>query len=334
MSMRFHSPASWALLLFFCVAVSFSGCSEDEEIPATKSWELARVVDFGQRPVPSPDGDLLAFAAEGTPNHTAGIYLMRADTVIQLAAGSPPHSWDYVWSGDAKYLAFSAPGEVGTENAGIWMIDVETLELLQLWDRGSAPTWEPDDSNVLYCAGPEDGTDNEGIFRNSRSPSTRIRIAEQGRAPEVSPDGRRIAFQISQVGSQGWSLHSLTMDSLTEELLAFFSGSFSWAWDSQQIVYEFTEGGALDLYAVSVTSPHSPHLLAIGASMPAAFLQENCAAFVKLSGASAAGIWTIPVTGGGAQQLTATGTRPQPTSDGSRIYFDDEDGIYILNRVQ
>ena len=331
--MRLYSPVSWALLSFFCVASFFSGCSEDEETPATKSWERARVVDFGQRPVPSPDGNLLAFAAEGTPNHTAGIYLLRANTVVQLTAGSPPHSWDYVWSGDGKYLAFSAPGEVGTENAGIWVIDIETLELQQLWDRGSAPTWDPDDSNVLYCAGPEDGTDNEGIFRISRNPSMRIRIAEQGRAPKASPDGQRVAFQIEQANLQGWALHALALDSLADELVAYFTSSFSWAWDSQQLIYECVEGGALDLYAVSATSHPSRQLLVTGASMPAAFLQEDRAAFVKLSGASAAGIWIIPLTGGETEQLTATGTRPQPTSDGRAVYFEDEGGIYILNRV-
>jgi Tol biopolymer transport system component len=290
-------------------------------------------VDFGQQPMPSPDGTLLAFATEGTATHTAGIYILTGGAVTQLTAGSPPHSWDYVWSGDSKYLAFSAPGAMGTENAGIWMIDVVTLEMRQLWDRGSSPSWDPDDSNVLYCAGPEDGTENEGIFRISRTPSTRIRIAEQGRAPIASPDGKRVAFQAEQTSLPGWALHVLRLDSLSDQVVAFFTSGFSWSWDSQQMIYECMEGG-IDLYTVSAVSHPIRHLLIDEASMPAPYLNENRVAFVRLSGSSAAGIWTIPVTGGEPEQMTGTGTRPRPTSDGTRIYFEDDDGIYITSQVR
>ena len=137
-------------------AVLLCGCPKDEE-ESGEVWERTRVLDFGQRPMPSPDGTMLVFATEETPSHSAGIYLLDADSVVQLTAGAPPHSWDYEWAADATRLAFSAPGEPGTETAGIWVIEIETGQLEQVWDRGSAPSWDPEDSGLLYCAGPEDG---------------------------------------------------------------------------------------------------------------------------------------------------------------------------------
>jgi Tol biopolymer transport system component len=296
-------------------------------------WESSRVLDFGQRPIPSPDGQMLAFASEETQSHAAGIYLMRQGSVIQLTDGSPPHSWDYTWSPDSRYIAFSAPGQPGTESAGIWMIDMETGELQQLWDRGSAPSWDSEDPNFLYCAGPEDGTENEGIFRINLSFSTRIRLYEQGKAPRMSSDRKWLAFQIPRSDTQTPGLFLLSMDSLKGELIAYSVGDFCWLFDSRQIVYESVGGGSVDLFIVSVNAPHLPQLLVAQAAAPASFVQENTVVFVRLSGDESVGIWTLSVEAENPQSLNSTGSRPQPSSDGGSIYFDDLDGIYVLRRV-
>ncbi|MFH1011126.1 MAG: hypothetical protein V1784_07830 [bacterium] len=322
------------LLSFLLIASSFVGCAEsDKDEVEGETWERFHVLDFGQRPMPPPDGQMLAFASEETANHTAGIYLLKQDSVIQLTAGVPPHSWDYVWSPDGQALAFSAPGQPGTEMAGIWMIDVETRDLQQLWDRGSAPSWDPEDSNVLFCAGPEDGTENEGIFRISLNPPTRIRLREQGKSPRISPDREWLAFQVAQSGLQTHALFVISMDSLEGEPIAFSVGDFCWVSDSRRIAYEFVESGHLDLFIASVSAPHLLTLLISQASMPAAFVEENRIAFVKLSGDGLDGIWTTNTEGGSARSLSATGVRPQPTSDGRAIFFDDVDGIYVLRSL-
>ena len=329
MNRRVHA----VLFLFLLGVFFFFGCSKESE-DSGEVWESMRLLDFGARPIPSPDGTKLAFATEETQNHTAGIYLFTADSIVQLTAGSPPHSWDYFWAPDGEHLAFSAPGEVGTEMAGIWVIDIETLELQQVWDRGSAPTWDCEDPNVLYCAGPEDGTDNEGIFVINLEPLMKARILEKGTSPKVSPDRHRLAYQIAGAGSQGRELHVVTLNDSADTLVAYHTGNFAWAWNSELIVYEYLEEGVLDIYSVSILTPLSPSLLVTEASLPAPFPGENRVAFTKLSGASLAGIWTVAATGGSAGRLTSTGTHPQPTSDGATIYFDNEDGIYILNRVR
>jgi hypothetical protein len=314
-------------------AILLCGCPKDEE-ESGELWERTRVLDFGQRPMPSPDGTMLAFATEETPSHSAGIYLLNADSVVQLTAGAPPHSWDYAWSPDAARLAFSAPGEPGTETAGIWVIEIETGQLQQVWDRGSAPSWDPEDSGLLYCAGPEDGTDNEGIFAITLEPSARVRLLEVGTSPRLSPDRQYLAYQVAGAGSQGHELHVLTLNGLVDTLAAYHTGSFAWAWDSRLIIYEFIGEGSLDIYSVVATRPLFPNLLVSAASLPAPFPMDDRVAFAKLSGASLAGIWTVAATGGTAVGLTSTGTHPQPTADGGVIYFDDEDGIYVLNRVR
>ncbi len=322
------------LLSLLLMVSAFIGCTKSEEDEtAGEVWERIHVLDFGQRPIPSPDGQMLAFASEETASHSAGIYLMREDSVIELTTGAPPHSWDYTWSSDSHYLAFSAPGQAGTEMAGIWMIDIETRNLQQLWDRGSAPSWDPEDSNVLYCAGPEDSTDNEGIFRISLNPSLRIRIYEQGKLPKMSPDGEWLAFQVAQSGTQTHALFVISMDSLKGEPVAFSVGDFCWMPDSRQIVYESIEGGSPNLSVASVSVPHLPHLLISQAWAPAAFPQENRVVFVELSGDASAGIWTMDAGGGSPTPLTATGVRPQPSPDGRSIYFEDEGGIYVLRRI-
>jgi ABC-type antimicrobial peptide transport system permease subunit len=317
----------------FLGAFLLFGCSRDKE-EAGEIWERVRVLDFGQRPMPSPDGTMLAFATEETASHSAGIYLLDADSVVQLTAGAPPHSWDYVWAPDGTRLAFSAPGEPGTETAGIWVIEIETRELEQVWDRGSAPSWDPNDSDLLYCAGPEDGTDNEGIFAINLVPSARVRLLEAGTTPRMSPDRQYLAYQVAGAGSQGRELHVLTRDGLVDTVAAYHAGSFSWAWDSRLIIYEFVGDGSLDIYSVLASRPLSPNFLVSAASLPAPFPGDDRVAFAKLSGASLAGIWTVAATGGIAVRLTSTGTHPQPTTDGGAIYFDDDDGIYVLTRIR
>ncbi len=324
------------LTLFIAIigAICFQGCSgSDNGDGSGEFWRRYHVLDFGRRPVPSPDGTRVCFATEGTGEHTAGIYLLEGDSVVQLTMGTPPHAWDYSWSLDGARIAFSAPGQIGGESAGIWLIDVETRELEQIWDRGSAPSWDPTDSLRFYCAGPEDGTNNEGIFLIVLEPALRIRVQSRGTSPAMSPNRQLLGCQLPGEGSQGRALHVATLDSLSGMPVASHTGAYSWVWDSQQIIYEFIEGGALDIYAVPVNPPGQSQLLITGASFPKAFPSENKIVFSKVSGASAGGIWTMSTHGGDALPLTTTGSRPVPTSDGDAIYFDDEDGIYILRRA-
>ncbi|MBU1936365.1 hypothetical protein KKG05_03135, partial [bacterium] len=185
----------------------------------------------------------------------------------------------------------------------------------------------------LYCAGPEDGTDNEGIFLIVLEPALRIRVQSRGTSPLMSPNRMLLGCQLPGEGSQGRALYVATLDSLSGVPVASHAGAYSWVWDSQQIIYEFIEGGALDIYSVSVSSPGEPQLLITRASFPHAFRGEDKFVFAKVSGASAGGICTMSTHGGDALPLTATGTRPVPTSTGDAIYFDDEGGIYILRRT-
>lgn len=327
LSIKWGTRGVLSLLL---VAVSFVGCAESDKATG-EVWERFHVLDFGQRPIPSPDGQLLAFASEETADHTAGIYLLKQDSIVPLTTGLPPHSWDYVWSPDNQYLAFSTPGQPGTETAGIWIMNVLSRNLQQLWDRGSAPSWDPEDANVLYCAGPEDGTENEGIFRISLNPPTRIRLYEWGRSPKMSPDGRWLAFQVAEIEHHRAALWILSMDNLDAEPLAQSVGDFCWVFDSRRIIYESLEGGGMDLFEVSITVPHQPTEFVSQASMPAAFLLEGRVAFVKLSGDVSLGIWIAEIAGS-SRSLTATGVRPQPAEDGNAVYFEDSDGIHVLRR--
>ena len=322
------------LFIAFIGAICFQGCSSSGNgNDSGEHWQRYQVLDFGQRPVPSPDGERICFATEGTGEHTAGIYLLEGDSVVQLTSGTPPHAWDYSWSSNGERIAFSAPGQIGGESAGIWIITVNTRELEQIWDRGSAPSWDPADSLRLYCAGPEDGTDNEGIFLIVLEPALRIRVQSRGTSPVMSPDRRLLGCQLPGEGSQGRSLHVATLDSLSGTPVASHAGAYSWVWDSQQIIYELISGGVLDLYSVSVYSPGEPQLLIAGASLPEAFHGEDKIVFVKISGASTGGIWTMSTHGGDVIPLTTTGSRPVPTSDGDAIYFDDDDGIFVLRRT-
>ncbi|MBU1707620.1 hypothetical protein KKB28_06870 [bacterium] len=314
--------------------ICFQGCSSsDDGDDSGEHWRRSQVLDFGQRPVPSPDGERICFATEGTGEHPAGIYLLEGDSVVQLTNGTPPHAWDYNWSSNGARIAFSAPGQIGGESAGIWVINITTRQLEQIWDRGSSPSWDPVDSLRLYCAGPEDGTDNEGIFLIVLEPALRIRVQSRGTSPLMSPNRMLLGCQLPGEGSQGRALYVATLDSLSGMPVASHTGAYSWVWDSQQIIYEFIDGGALDFYSVSVSSPGEPQLLITRASFPHAFRGEDKFVFAKVSGASAGGICTMSTHGGDALPLTATGTRPVPTSTGDAIYFDDEGGIYILRRT-
>lgn len=139
------------------------------------------------RPVQSPDGSRLAFAALG-------------DIWIQPAGGEPARltddefvDTDPTWSPDGRRIAFSS------DRAGsldIWVRDLESgreQRLTTSSDADVAPAWSPDGQSIAYVA--NQGYEQGELHLVSAAGGAQRRLRERGFGigyPSWTPDGRTV----------------------------------------------------------------------------------------------------------------------------------------------
>jgi dipeptidyl aminopeptidase/acylaminoacyl peptidase len=186
------------LLLSIIISLSFIffGCDTDSDYPA---WTTESKTLFGHLPHWSPDGSSILFADDSPLN--GGLWLLSQDgSVNRIIDSLHSHNWDYGWSPDGSMIAFSAPGEPGSENAGIWLYDIAEDTLLHILDRGRDVSWYYDAMSIIIRIDhPETGI--PGIYRLSIV-NSELEFITEGYIPKASPSEPWIAYNESEINGR------------------------------------------------------------------------------------------------------------------------------------
>lgn len=95
----------------------------------------------------SPDGSQLAFLSDEQGHFSA--YIISANggnPQLVLDTGHP--AWQVEWSPDGRHLAVSC--EMRGQDYGIFIVDLETRETVELPLNAHAPQWSPDDGKIVF----------------------------------------------------------------------------------------------------------------------------------------------------------------------------------------
>ncbi len=299
-----------------------TGCSEDGSKP-----EGGHVVNFGWKPVFSPDGGKIAF---GEDDSTAvWIYWLNGD-LEKIIAGN--HNGDYCWSPSGDKLAYSVPGGL---DKGLWTVDT-TGSKLKLSDFGAYPSWSPSGDSIVFH-----GYDYEnsicGLFITaSDGGGSVVNITLSGEFPQWSPAGDKIAYLIQ---ASDYTLFIYYVGTGANSSLTSAGPNFDWSPDGGLIVFdrfELTGSGANQYNSFNINvknlSGGSAYILWQGGNTPVWSPDNSYIAFENMSGDISAGILTISPSGGTADMITNNGYEPSISPNGSKIAFRRSDGIWIIDK--
>ncbi|MBA7546403.1 Tol-Pal system protein TolB [subsurface metagenome] len=119
------------------------------------------------------------------------------------------------WSPDGRYIAYfhdpndipivclipilfigcSHYNELEDRRAGVWIIDLETMDS-EFLIEGWSPDWSPDSKEIVYV-------NNRNIYKINVATKEIKQLTTEGFFPDWSPDNRSIAFSINAGDSAG-----------------------------------------------------------------------------------------------------------------------------------
>ncbi len=115
--------------------------------------------EYRDEPKWSPDGMRIAFsvwvdAAISCPmmaedRYATYIYAINSDG-SDLIALTEFNSNSPAWSPDGKKIAFESSSSETCEQSGIWAMNIDGSNLIQLADTGVSPAWSPDGKYIVY----------------------------------------------------------------------------------------------------------------------------------------------------------------------------------------
>jgi len=195
-------------------------------------------------PVWSPDGSLLAYAAED------GLFVILAEggSPHKLAALWEWQGWTVRWSPDGEHLAALGYSKPDTP-IGVWVVPAsggEPQRLTPLDEDGykEGLEWHPDGkrlSYMRYLAQPtETGSDSEIRMAYLDGRPTRMLINQLDHWDYVgrwAPDGRRFFFITAPHGGEPWELHAYDEETGKIERVAAHAGLPRWSRDGARMVW-------------------------------------------------------------------------------------------------
>lgn len=302
----------------------------------------------------SPDGKKIAFISEGdlwVVPVSGGVNPNITGEPKRLTRNSG--AWDnminsFCWSGNGKWIAFNAELGETTSSTSIYVIPSEggNIQKVQVpehycgWPGEFRLSLSPDGKTLAYVSGFKDYFIKSGqIFTIPVKGSEAKELTEPGTLdPAWSPDGKMIAY-VKSTGTYGKDEFSQLLVIPAEggkpkTLVSRQSGQFNgpvWSPDGKMISYikRPAMGSPKEIWIVQLSDEGDPVGTLQKFDLPldsygtiAGWTPDNKIG-VQLTNPEYEIIYTVPVTGGIATQVTPQGwtSYPKWSPDGKRIYF-------------
>jgi len=327
-------PLTTLLITAFVLSIFliFIGCETDSEYP---KWSVENITLFGHIPRWSPDGNSILFADDNPLN--AGLWTWSlTDRVNRMLDSLPSHNWDYCWSPDGEMIAFSAPGESGSPDKGIWLYYISDDTLVRILDRGRDVSWYHDESSIVARLD-QLVTGIPGIYHVDINSSETEFICE-GYFPKASPSEPWIAYNESEIDGRLYIIDEMFESVEVAELGAQLH---VWSADGKTlscIVNDYISGvinGKLFRIEYSDSTWNAEEIVTDKASYPAPSRNGSLIAYMAMNNnASWDGIKLFGSGGGEGILISAYGFNPEfnPVDDGYIVADTPDNGLQLLER--
>ncbi len=192
-------------------------------------------------------------------DHPQGeLYLLDLNNNIRRITYNETHENNLALSNDGLKLAYHGGQESDPLSWEIFILDLETMETLQLTDNrllDGHPDWSPDDSKIVYASF-DDGNGQASAMADiytidlySNEVTRLTDSEEEDNDPEWSPDGTMIVYKSTENTGQAAreEIYVMDADGSNKKRLTTVEGWMSdhdpsWSADSQLIAFERFEG--------------------------------------------------------------------------------------------
>jgi Tol biopolymer transport system component/DNA-binding winged helix-turn-helix (wHTH) protein len=243
------------------------------------------------------------------------------------------------WTADGLSLIYAASGDLWRVAAGISGGQPE-----KLLSDVAMPALSRDGKRLAFAKG---GPSNVNLWQVGLTAPTRpagppeklLSSSRMHGYPAFSPDGRRVTFTSDRSGSS--EIWTSDVDGSNPVALTTFggpptgTGSSEWSPDGRFIAFDSGVEGLSGIYVVP-SEGGPPRRVATGVGdnhQPAWSIDGKWLYFdARIGGAPDSQIFKVPVEGGRAIQLTkGGGWSPQPSADGTRIYYMKDREMYSVS---
>ncbi|TKJ40005.1 hypothetical protein CEE37_09725 [candidate division LCP-89 bacterium B3_LCP] len=318
------------LSLLACLSLTTAiwiGCGGGSAGPPGPS-PSEQLINYGSQPRWSPDGQKLAFGADGT-QMGIWVYDRSNGNFTQVTDADHPHLYDYNWSPFSDQLAFGGAGAIIDSTSGIYTVVLDGSDPVRWYPTGESPCWSPDGQSLVFADNDQSGS--YGIRLLSLSDTSLTILTNSGIAPQYNSLGTTVAYR--EPGSTlAYELRVISIVGGVPVVIADTCLTFAWTADGIDLVYDYMsyQGGDAGYRICSVSSGGGiPFKIVMNAGQPSVSVNGRIA-YHGVNGDLTAGIYIVNLDGSDNVIVSGSGSHPSITSDGMLIAYARVDGIWLV----